>query len=517
MNKIYLYPGKLAAEKIETEITTLLGSCVAVALYDPVTKVGGLNHYLLPNVVSTESPNPRYGSIAIPELLHEMEKLGALKKNIQAKVYGGGNVISSTIMAEGIGARNIEIALRMLAEFKIPVLEKNVGGDKGRKIILNTKTFEVRHALNGEKFQEQEESISGFRKPFSLRSVKVLIIDDSATVRNLFSNIFTKNGLEVVGVAHDPYEARDLLMTKKPDVITLDIEMPKMNGVTFLEKLMKHQPTPVVMVSSLGSQGDAALRSLELGAVEFVHKPSQFDPSVLSQLGEMLVQKVRAAASVNIVKKLKEQGANMEGATTVRESKKIGQDLKVVVVGGNAGSADSIGRFIQGLEHDTPPVIVSCSTITPFLDAFISKIKSRCKVGLSVAKGDETLSMGKVYFIPSGVHGKVVASGFSVALKLEKGMPVNSQLPSANVLFKSAAMSFGAGVYAVQFGGFGNDGCEGLESITAKGGATCVQTPDEAQFPYGPQSSIEMGVAGSILTVSEIPRHLFQYRSKAVA
>lgn len=520
MNKHYLFPGKLAAFKEETVISTLLGSCVAVALHDPVTKVGGLNHYLLPELGPGDVGNPRYGTSAIDMLLEEMLRLGASMDRIQAKVYGGGNVIAVSMVGESIGRRNIEVAEQVLRNKGIRIIEKNVGGESGRTLKVNTTTFDVIHTFSNEGASGGASvDVSGFKPLQVAKSVKVLIVDDSATVRTLFTNIFQKSGLEVVGAAADAYQAREMIAAKKPDVLTLDIEMPRMSGVMFLEKIMKFQPTPVVMVSSLGSTGEAAMRSLELGAVEFVHKPSQFDPQVLKDLASTLVEKVRVAASVNVLKKLKERPAPapaVEAPATFDKAKKKTQELKVVVLGGNAGSAPAVEKILEGFAVDTPPVVVTCSIVTNFLESFFLKMKGKTKVNLVAAKDGDWLRMGNVYFVPAGFHGKIVSSSNGPQIKLEKGAPVASQLPSANVLFQSAAQAYGGGVYAILAGGFGVDGVDGLTAIQNKGGMTVVQHPEEAQFPYGPQKAIEVGVAEQILNADAIAKHLMQYRNQTV-
>jgi two-component system chemotaxis response regulator CheB len=520
MNKHYLFPGKLAAFKEETLISTLLGSCVAVALHDPVAKVGGLNHYLLPEVSPSDVPSPRYGTAAIEMLIEEMLSLGASLSRLQAKIYGGGNVIAVAMLGDGIGRRNIEIAEKMLRERGIRIIEKNVGGESGRTLKVNSHTFEVIHNFSSDGANaETTVDVSGF-KPLSLaKSVKVLIVDDSATVRTLFTNIFTKSGLQVVGAAADAYQARELIAQTKPDVITLDIEMPRMSGVMFLEKLMKFQPTPVVMVSSLGSTGEAAMRALELGAIEFVHKPSQFDPQVLKDLAITLVEKVRAAASVNMLRKVKDKPApavTAEVVSLASARKRKSQQLKVTVLGGNAGSAPALEKILEGLAVDTPPMVVSCSIVTNFMESFLQKMKNRTKVSLAVAKDGEWLRMGSVYFIPAGCHGKIISTTNGPQIKLEKGVPVASQLPSSNVLFQSAAQAYQGGVYAVLLAGFGMDGVEGLTAIQGQGGMTVVQHPDDAQFPFGPQKAIEIGVVEEILNADAIAKHLMHYRNQAV-
>jgi len=514
MNTHYLFPGKLAAFKDETVISTLLGSCVAVAVHDPSTGIGGLNHYLLSEASPEERMNTRYGSHAIPLLVEECVRLGANRSRLQAKIYGGANVISVAQLGDGIGKRNIELAEKLLRDMNIPIVEKNVGGEHARTIKVNTATFEVLHNMSKEGVDKPVD-VSGFKPLAIAKSVKVLIVDDSATVRTLFTNIFSKNGLEVVGAAADAYQARELILNKKPDVMTLDIEMPKMSGVMFLEKLMKHHPIPVVMVSSLASTGEAALKSLELGAVEFVHKPSQFDPAVLKDLAGMLVEKVRAAASVNILKKLKEMPAPVEiRAAPVASTIRKAAELKVIVLGGNAGSADALEKFVKGLAADTPPVVVACSTVANFITAYISKLKAGAKVTPVVAKDGDALRMGHVYFIPAEHHGKVVAGAHGPHLSVTKGSPVCSQLPSSTVLFQSAAHSYSKGVYAILLGGFGTDGVDGLTEVQKKGGATVVQHPEEAQFPYAPQKAIELGIADEVLRSETLSHHLMQYRNQ---
>lgn len=514
MNTFYLYPGKFAAFKDETVISTLLGSCVAVALHDPIAKVGGLNHYLLPDGTPEDTPSGRYGQFAIPLLIEECVRLGADRKRLQAKIYGGGNVISITTVVDGIGQRNIELAQKMLAKEGIRIIETNVGGDNARTIKLNTANFNVLHNIAKAAEPGAAVDISGFRPLMAAKNIKVLVVDDSATVRTLFTNIFTRNGFEVVGAAADAYQARELIMQKKPDVMTLDIEMPKMSGVVFLEKIMKHLPIPVVMVSSLESTGTAALKSLELGAVEFVHKPSQFDPAVLKDLAETLVAKVRAAASTTVLKKIKTEVPVQEISSSPSPLKRKSAELKVIVAGGNAGCADSLEKFLKNLAADTPPVVISCSTVASFATAYMGKLKGQTKVTLSVATEGEFLEMGRVYFVPADHHGRIENGGRGPMIRLSKGAPVASQIPSSNVLFQSAAKSFSKGVYAVLLGGFGTDGADGLVEVQRAGGVTVAQNPNEASFPYAPQKAIELGAVDEVIKADGIAQHLMQYRNQ---
>ncbi len=528
MKTHYLYPGKIAAFADDTIISTLLGSCVAVALFDASAQVGGLNHFVLPEPPPGDAGGHRYGSDAIRDLIEACIRLGAKKERLKAKIYGGANVIAVSQLGAGIGERNIEAAEKYLKEAGISIIERNVGGEYARTIKLNTTNFDVRHDTTqtqvGADGETAKVDVSGFTTLRTAKNIKVLIVDDSATVRTLFAKIFQASGLEVVGTAVDPYQARDLIVSKKPDVVTLDIEMPKMSGVVFLEKLMKHMPVPVVMVSSLSATGDAALKSLELGAVEFVHKPSQFDPTVLKTLAESLVSKVKAAASVNVLKGLRNSQKSMN--SVVADVAKVStssvsafvpkNQIKAILIGGNAGSSNDLERIITSLAQDTPPVVVACSTIAGFANSYISKLKGRSKVNLKVVSNQETLAIGNVYFIPAQVHGKISSGLSGPILNLEKGEPEFSQLPSSSVLFKSAAESLGKNAFSILLGGFGTDGVEGVSAIKAKGGFAVAQFPDEAQFPYAPQKAIELGLVDEILKANEISEYLMNYRNKNI-
>lgn len=512
MNKVFLYPGRYAAFAEPTEIATILGSCVSVALFDESTKIGGLNHYLLSEAKGAEGQSGRYASYAIPKLIDEVVQLGANSSRLKAKIYGGAAVLNNVHIGQGVGERNIEVALEMLQDCKIPIIEKNVGGTEGRRISLLTHNFEVSHRLASE--IRESHDISGFSQVQLSKKVRVAIVDDSATVRNLFHKIFVKAGLEVVGTAADAFSARELIVKEKPDVITLDIEMPKMSGVAFLDKLMKHMPTPVVMVSSLGSQGDAALKSLELGAIEFVHKPSQFDPNVLKSLAETLVEKVKAAAAVNVLKKRSLSPSISTGATAVKSVKSTSSPMALIVVGGNAGAQNSLKDVLERLHEDTPPVVVANSTISGFLPEYIKNLKPKANISFCIAEAGMFLKQGVIYFAPPDAHVKI---GKNMTLEVQKGVPIFGQMPSANVLFESAVAAAGSRVCGVLLSGFGRDGVDGLEKIFESGGMTIAESPNDAKFPFAPQTAIAEGVADAILTSTDITEGIMNYRNRSAA
>lgn len=511
MKQIYLYPGQWAYSSEPAGIGTILGSCVGVALYDYKRKTGGLNHYLLPNLPPNETPSTRYGDVAIAALIEAMMQDGSEKKSLQAKIFGGANVLSGVTIGQGIGARNIEIAKQLLDDAKIPILEEDTGGTVGRRITLNSSTFEVTRHVQGS--DKEPLDITGFGHLESLNKVRVGIVDDSATVRNLFGKIFSKHGIEVVGTAANAFEAREMIVKAKPNVLTLDLEMPKMSGVAFLEKLMKHMPMPVVIVSSLGSQGEAALKTLELGAIEFIQKPSQYDPILLSELGEMLVEKVKAAASVDVLKRVRlVQPSNSRN--TPRISNRT--ELKIIGIGGNAGSAESLKMILKALPSDTPPVVVANGTIAPFLESFLSGLKNQLRVEAVIGKNGDVPRVGCVYFAPPDSHMRISDSPVGARIELSAGAPICGQKPSATALFESMSSSLKAGAVAILLGGFGSDGVEGLQKIKAHGGVTIVESPDTVSFPFAPQKAVSIGVVDLILNAGEISAALIQQRNMRV-
>jgi two-component system chemotaxis response regulator CheB len=517
MIEYFVYPGQFMASKETARIKTILGSCVSVVFWDSRAAVGGLCHYLLPEPTSGAVPSARYGSFAIPALLQSLLELGAQREHIQAKVYGGANVVNHLNRLEGnIGDRNIEEARAQLKKLKIPVIEENVGGSKGRFIALDTSNFAVEHRLADPR--NETETLSGTTLVRPRERVKVLIVDDSATVRTLFTKALSQSAhIEVVGSATDPFDAREKIIALKPDVITLDIEMPRMNGVAFLEKLMMHHPMPVVMVSSLGADGEAAQKALELGAVEFVQKPSQYDPALLSELGEILIQKIIAAStaqlnSPQIIKK------GPIAPRPVLDSGAPSQSLRLITVGGNVGCSEPLAALIRGLASDTPPVVVSASTISSFIGTFTQRIQPYCRVELQILRLEETpLSMGKVYFATADSHVQIhrTAAGGLVA-RLEKGGPFFGQKPSSEKLFQSAADAASESVCGILLSSFSADGISGLLKIRESGGMTIVQNPDECSFNATPAAAIEKGAADYILNASEIPACIMQLRNRKV-
>ncbi len=295
MKKHYLFPGKIILSVEPAEIATILGSCVAVALHDPVTKIGGLIHYLLDENGSGDTPSPRYGSYALPTLVNMMKEKGAKINKLQAKVYGGASVLGNVNIGKDIGSSNAEIAWRFLEQNKIPVLEQNTGGTRGRKIVLTTNTFHVKHEFMRETTRvASAEEIPVVVSPEFRAAGKIGIIDPSSALGNYFSKIFKKNGFDVIGAASDETEAYSLIYWSKPSLLVLGTQEPESEGVKLLMELKKYGNLPPVVLYSFGGQGAAVREALKLGIVDYVHTPVHYDPNTLVRISNILMEKIKA-------------------------------------------------------------------------------------------------------------------------------------------------------------------------------------------------------------------------------
>ncbi|MDR1396025.1 MAG: response regulator [Deltaproteobacteria bacterium] len=339
INRVFILPGEYFISKQPHIISTLLGSCVAVCLYHPVHKFGGMNHYMLPTSPNKERSG-KYGDYAIAVLLQFMERTLGNLNGLQAIVSGGARVIESMTAGPQIGLRNIETARQILSKHRIPIIKENTGGTVGLKLHYQNwdnhlEIVEMDKKVMNSSLITREETFrapaapppaagSSFKpapapapkaQPAPAKSgrIKVLIVDDSAIVRNLLIKAMEDEpDIQVVGAAKDAYEAREMLLERGPDVITLDIVMPKMDGVTFLKKLMVYYPVPVIICSTIAKAGSAAeLRSDKIGAVDVIDKESLNLYHGLETVKQILIPKLRSAARTTVVKKTKEQVANI--------------------------------------------------------------------------------------------------------------------------------------------------------------------------------------------------------------
>jgi two-component system, chemotaxis family, protein-glutamate methylesterase/glutaminase len=271
--KVFALPGDIVVSKQKEVIGTLLGSCVAICLYHRKGGWGGLNHYMMPRLsMDSGLESGKYGDYSLDKLIQRLLLWDGNIRHLEAKVYGGGDVVGHLSSGRGIGMKNIMFAQERLHELGINIIDKDVGSDFGRKIYFNTQTGEV-EVLKIAK-SDQAKAMAEKKKSLEKRAVRVLIVDDSPLIRSIISKAITVDpNIIVVGEAENPYDAREKIIELDPDVVTLDIIMPRMDGITFLEKLMRYKPIPTIIVSSVAQEGKMQWqKAKEAGAVEVLDK-----------------------------------------------------------------------------------------------------------------------------------------------------------------------------------------------------------------------------------------------------
>lgn len=344
-----------------------------------------------------------------------------------------------------------------------------------------------------------------------MKKTKVLIIDDSALIRQVLAEILASDSsLEVVGTASDPYMARDKILRLQPDVLTLDVEMPRMDGVTFLEKLMRAHPMPVVMVSSLTEAGcETTLRALELGAVDFVTKPKLDIKTGTLDLADEIVAKVKSAAGAKVAARRQRAAA----VPPVRMQAMIKSTHKVIAIGASTGGTEALREILEVMPADSPGIVIVQHMPANFTTAFAKRLDSLSSVSVHEAADGDRVLPGHALLAPGGYHMDIVRSGAEYRVRVFLSEPVNRHRPSVDVLFNSCARYLGANGVGAILTGMGDDGARGMLAMRGAGAQTIAQ--DEAScVVFGmPREAIQMGAAGEVAPLSRIPAALLRLAS----
>ncbi len=348
--------------------------------------------------------------------------------------------------------------------------------------------------------------------------IRVLIVDDSAFIRRVLSEQLSKfEDIEVVGTAIDPYVARDRIVSLRPDVITLDIEMPRMDGLSFLSKLMHHYPMPVVIVSSLTRENsETALRALELGAVEVIAKPgSQFS---LPDVPHRLIQAIRAAAVADVHKRREIQPAPLSPAPPeVPVLAPMPAGTRILAIGASTGGTTAIESILRAMPATMPGTVIVQHMPEYFTKAFADRLNKFCAVEVREAKDNDGVTTGLALVAPGNHHMVLERSGAGYQVKIRDGPPVHHQRPSVDVLFQSVARSAGRNAVGAILTGMGADGAKGLLALKESGAHTIAQ--DEAScVVFGmPKEAIKLGAAEEIVPLMDMTRTLLERLSAGSA
>ncbi|WP_438971113.1 protein-glutamate methylesterase/protein-glutamine glutaminase [Methylophaga sp.] len=354
-----------------------------------------------------------------------------------------------------------------------------------------------------------------------MKKITVLVVDDSALVRQLLTELLNSDPeIEVVGAAADPYQAREKIKQLNPDVLTLDVEMPKMDGVTFLRNLMRLRPMPVVMVSTLTEKGaQVTLEALELGAFDFVEKPKLDLSNTLADYTAEITQKVKAAARAplstltpRVLSKKVDEKFTADAVIAKQESTRphLKTTEKIIAIGASTGGTEAIKDVLCALPPNCPGIVVTQHIPATFSAAFAERVNKYAAISVKQAEDGEQVLPGHAYIAPGDKHLLVERSGARYYCRLNDGPPVSRHKPSVDVLFRSVAQNVGLNAIGVMLTGMGDDGAHGMLEMKQAGASNLVQDEKTSVVWGMPGAAFKLGAAEITVPLERIAEEMLQ-------
>ncbi len=350
--------------------------------------------------------------------------------------------------------------------------------------------------------------------------IKVLIIDDSALIRQMLTEIINSDShFEVVGTAPDPLVARDKIKRLQPDVLTLDVEMPRMDGLTFLSNLMRLRPMPVVMISSLTEKGaDVTLNALELGAVDFVSKPKLDLSAGMDAYRDEIISKIKIAATANVQARTsfsslesKKVDPKLSAEVVIgrKAPRKLNTTDKIIAIGASTGGTEAIKEVLINLPPDMPGIVITQHIPEAFSQSFADRMNGLSQLIVCQAKDGQPIIPGHVYIAPGGQHLLVNRTGAKYICELNDGPVVNRHKPAVDVLFRSVAQNAAANAVGVILTGMGDDGARGMEELKEAGATVTIAQDEKSSVVWGmPGEAVKLGCVDEVLGLNEIANRL---------
>jgi len=339
--------------------------------------------------------------------------------------------------------------------------------------------------------------------------IKVLVIDDSAVIRHLLTEILNEAGdIEVVGTAQDPLFAMNKIKNLRPDVITLDVEMPRMDGLTFLEELMRTDPIPVLMISALTQRGcETTLRALELGAVDYITKPSIDVSSGIIDISHEIIKKVRIAAEAKVRRTDHPSGIGRKSDThrSTLDTTRIATTDKIIAIGASTGGTQAITEILTNLPESIPGIVIVQHMPPVFTRSFAERLNNMTGLDIKEAETGDRVLRGTVLIAPGNRHMIMRRNGAMYYVDIVDGPMVNFVRPSIDVLFRSIARCAGKNAIGVILTGMGEDGARGLQEMKEAGAFTIAQDEPSSVVFGMPKKAIELGAAKKISSLEKIP------------
>jgi len=346
-----------------------------------------------------------------------------------------------------------------------------------------------------------------------MAKIKLLIIDDSALIRQMLTQIFNESDdIEVVGTAVDPIAARDKIKRLNPDVLTLDIEMPRMDGLTFLRNLMRLRPMPVVMISTLTEKGAAVtLEALEMGAIDFVAKPKVDVAHSLKDYADDIISKVRTAAKAH-VRTLGNQSTVKQRikdpSQPVSATSHFKTTDKIIALGSSTGGTEAIKEVVRGLPRTTPPIVISQHLPVSFSQSFAQHVNDVTEMSVCLAGNGQQIMPGNIYIAPGDQHLIIKRDGARYVCQLDDGEPVNRHKPSVEVMFRSVAQNVGHNAIGVMLTGMGADGAKAMLEMKQAGAVNIVQDEASSVVWGMPGEAYKLGAADYVVGLEKVAQQI---------
>ena len=359
-----------------------------------------------------------------------------------------------------------------------------------------------------------------------MKKITVLIVDDSAVVRKILTEILSSDKeIDVVGTAMDPYIARDKIKKLHPDVLTLDVEMPKMDGISFLRNVMRLRPMPVVMISSLTQKGaDIALEALSIGAVDYISKPKIDIAHELSDYSEEIIEKVKMAAQAKILPNSSDLSEitmmhrkSIESLNKLRKSKpqvKLKTTEKIIAIGASTGGTEAIKEVLINMRPDSPAIVIAQHIPKAFSAAFSARMNSLSPMAVCEAEDGQHVLPGHAYIAPGDKHLILVREGARYYIRLDDGEPCNRHKPSVDVMFRSVEEAAGENAVGVLLTGMGADGARGLKQMHDSGSKTIAQDENSSVVWGMPGEAVKLEAADYVLPLNKIAQKLLSLISE---
>ncbi len=349
-------------------------------------------------------------------------------------------------------------------------------------------------------------------------AIRVLIVDDSATARTVLKDVLSKDPeIEIIGTAPDAYVARDKIIQLKPDVVCLDVEMPRMDGISFLRKLMKYFPTPVLMVSSLTQSGaQVTFDALEAGAIDYIAKPHSNIYDGIDKIQKELISKVKMVASSNMNARImaRKEKASISTMLITKSYALAETTNKLIAIGASTGGTVALSELISKFPKNIPGTIIVQHMPGGFTKAFADRLNSISEVEVKEAEDGDIIGRGRVLIVPGELHGVVRRDGGNYRIKLGTGKKVSGHRPSVDVLFNSVATHVGANAIGVILTGMGSDGAKGMLNMKQNGAMTIAQDEKSSVVWGMPKVAIDIGAVSAVEPLDNIVESIVRVLNK---